>query len=50
MPPLRIFKFKHKLSDSISPIAISTYGDIDEAWDILSNHVISIDDWELISN
>jgi hypothetical protein len=50
MPPLRIFKFKHKLSDSISPITISTYGDIDEAWGILSNYILFINDWELIKN
>jgi hypothetical protein len=50
MPPLRIFKFKHKFSVRISPIIVSIYGNINEAWDILSNHVISIDDWKLISN
>lgn len=48
MPPIKTYKFKHKVSSIIDPISINIYGDLDKAWGILSNYVFSVSDWEYI--
>lgn len=49
MPPLKHYTFKHKVSENISNIIITTHENLNHAYDILSNYVININEWEFIN-
>ena len=48
MPPIKIYRFKHKVSNNIKPIEIHIYENLEKAWKILSNYVLEVEDWVYI--
>ena len=48
MPPIYTYTFKHKLFSCINTIELKLHSNEQSAWNLLSNIVLNIKDWDLI--